>query len=208
MDHTTATDEAVTGTTLCLVRHGETDWNVQRRYQGWADIPLNELGLVQAGLVAAAMADRHWDVIVSSPLSRAYVTAEAIARSVGIDTIATDDELREHGFGLGEGLTLAERQSKWPGDSWPELEPMDVFRARVLAAMDRIVETHEGKRVVVVCHGGVIGVVLAANTDGEIGTGITVIPNTSLTTVIKNADGWKVIDFAIADHLETPVAGS
>jgi len=205
-DDTTAAPATATGTTLCLVRHGETDWNVARRYQGWTDIPLNATGLAQTGLVAEAMASQHWDAIVSSPLSRALVTAEAIATRVGIATVTTDDDLRERGYGVGEGLTLAEREAQWPGTDWPGLESIDDLRDRVLAALDRIVETYRGERVVVVCHGGVINVVLAEITNGVIGTGVTIIPNTSLTTVVRTPERWEVVDFAVADHLELPAA--
>ena len=83
----------MTVTTICLVRHGETDWNLHRRYQGWEDIPLNETGRGQAQVVALAIAGEEWDAIVASPLSRAYATAQAIAtasRTLDANAIATD----------------------------------------------------------------------------------------------------------------------
>ena len=201
-DPETAVDEAVTGTTLCLVRHGETDWNVALRYQGNTDIPLNATGLHQADLVADVVAAEPWDAIVSSPLSRAYSTAEAIARATGLSPIHTDPDLQERAYGAAEGMTHAERESHWSGDDWPGKEDPDAFQERAMAALARIVERFPGQRVIVTSHGGVINAVLHDISGGEIGTGITKIPNTSLTTVVKTTDEWRVIRFAIADHLE------
>lgn len=193
----------MTGTTLCLVRHGETDWNVALRYQGTTDIPLNETGLRQADLVAAVVAEEDWDAIVSSPLSRAYRTAEAIARATGLSPIHTDQGLQERGYGEAEGMTLEERQAHWDGDTWPGKEDADVFRERAMAALTRIVEAFPGQRVIVTSHGGFINAALFEISGGEIGTGITRIPNTSITTIRKTPDEWQVVDFAIADHLES-----
>jgi uncharacterized phosphatase len=189
-------------TTLCLVRHGETDWNRARRYQGWSDIPLNATGLAQAELVAEVLGDEHWDAIVSSPLSRAMQTADAISRTTGISKIIEDADLRERGYGEAEGLTLEEREAKWAGQEWPGLEALEVMGARAMDALDRIVAALPGKRVIVVCHGGLINAVLARISNGEIGTGITLIQNTARTTIIRDNRGWTVTEVAVADHLD------
>jgi len=195
-------DSPTSSTTICLVRHGETDWNYTRRYQGWADIPLNALGLEQAQLVARVIGDEEWDAIVSSPLARAKRTAEAIAAVLGIDEIEEDADLRERGYGEAEGMTLEEREARWAGPDWPGLEPWDAMADRAMAALERIVVRHAGKRVLVVCHGGLINAVLTRTSNGEHGTGITVILNTARTTLVHDGERWKVETVTDASHLE------
>lgn len=189
-------------TTVCLVRHGETDWNYTRRYQGWADIPLNALGFEQAEVVARAIAGEEWDAIVSSPLARAKATAEAIARALGIHQIEEDGDLRERGYGEAEGLTLEEREARWPGAEWPGLESWETMAARAMVALDRIVHRHAGERVLVVCHGGLINAVLTAVSGGEHGSGITIILNTARTTLLHDGAGWTLKTVTDASHLE------
>ncbi len=204
------TESPTSSTTICLVRHGETDWNFTRRYQGWSDIPLNDLGLEQADTVARAIAGEQWDAIVSSPLARARKTAEATATALGIERIEKDADLRERGYGEAEGLTLQEREAKWAGTEWPGLESWDVMADRAMSALDRIVERYAGKRVLVVCHGGLINAVLTRVSGGEHGTGITIILNTARTTLVHDGEGWTVETVTDASHLptQTPAAVS
>lgn len=189
-------------TTICLVRHGETDWNATRRYQGWSDIPLNALGVEQAGIVARTIAGEEWDAIVSSPLARARKTAEAIAAALGIEQIEEDADLRERGYGEAEGLTLEERELRWAGTEWPGLEPWDAMADRAIAALDRIAVRLAGQRVLVICHGGLINAVLTRVSDGEHGSGITIILNTTRTTIIHDGESWSVETVTDASHLE------
>lgn len=194
-------------TTICLVRHGETDWNLNRLYQGWTDIPLNETGLEQAQVVATAVAAETWDTIVSSPLGRAMQTAQAIVdHSLALTVIDTDIDLRERGYGDAEGITLEDRLKQWPDLDWPGLEAYDVMADRAMAALDRIAVRHAGQRVLVVCHGGVINAVLARVSEGEFGTGKTVILNTA-RTVLSNTNGvWSIETVTDASHLDLAAA--
>lgn len=195
----------IPATTICLVRHGETDWNYTRRYQGWSDIPLNDLGVEQAETVARALAGEHWDAIVSSPLGRAMRTAEAIAAALGIDDIETDPDLRERSYGEAEGLTAEEREATWTGPEWPGLEAWDAVAERAMAALGRIVDRHRGQRVLVVCHGGLINAVLTTVSNGEHGTGITIILNTARTTLTHDGADWTVDTVTDASHLDVAV---
>jgi probable phosphoglycerate mutase len=88
--------------TIHLVRHGETDWNVERRLQGWTDIPLNATGIRQARAAALALAGRPIGAVISSDLSRARETAELIAAEAGV-AVVTDPALRERNYGVAEG---------------------------------------------------------------------------------------------------------
>lgn len=191
-------------TTICLVRHGETDWNLQHRYQGRADVPLNPTGREQARRVADAIGDDGWDAIASSPLSRSMETARAIADVAGIDRhdIEQDPDLVERAYGEAEGLTLAEREVRFPDGNWPGLEEWDDVAKRAMLALEHIVVRHPGKRVLLICHGGVINAILAVITKGEMGTGITVIINTARTVLVKQGDAWEVESVNVTDHLE------
>ena len=138
-------------TTLLLVRHGETDWNAQRRWQGHADVPLNDRGREQARELADSLAGEGIDAIYASDLSRASDTAEAVGGRLGIDVVF-DPGLREIDVGPIEGLTADEAAAYegWQG------EPKESHSERVLAAVRRIAERHPDGRVLVVTHGGSI----------------------------------------------------
>jgi broad specificity phosphatase PhoE len=136
-------------TTLLLVRHGETDWNAERRWQGHADVPLNERGRTQAHALAEQLSDAAIDAIYSSDLSRARDTAEIVGAQIGI-AVLVDGDLREIDVGPIEGLT-AEEASAF--DGW-QGEPKDAHAERVLEALRRIAERHPDERVLVVTHGG------------------------------------------------------
>lgn len=199
----------MTVTTVCLVRHGETEWNFTRRYQGWEDIPLNETGQGQARVVAMAIAGEEWDAIVASPLSRAFQTATAIAEAspfLDPSAITTDLDLRERGYGAAEGLTAEERMARWPGNDWPNLEDYDVMADRAMTALARVTERHAGRRVLVVCHGGLMNAVLARISNGEVGTGKTVILNTARTFLTHTSGAWSIDVVTDASHLELVAA--
>lgn len=149
-------------TTTLLLRHGQTALSVERRFAGRGDIPLTDLGLQQAAAAAAAIADRgRVDLVLSSPLRRAWQTALAVAERTGAP-LATDDDLSETDFGSWEGMTFAEVMARWPDEmaAWmaaadaapPGGESFASVAERVGAALDRLLTAHQGKTVVVVSH--------------------------------------------------------
>ena len=155
---------------LLLVRHGQTDHNVERRLQGGIDIPMNEVGRRQARTVAASLAHLT-DVagVYSSPLSRAIDTAHAIASPHGID-VNPDPRLIERSFGQWEGLTRDEVQEGWPAEyaQWEGGHPIrgagvesrhDVA-TRLDAALQGIVHQHDGGTAIVVSHGAAITIAI------------------------------------------------
>lgn len=147
-------------TTIVLVRHGETDWNRERRWQGHADRPLNETGRAQARELAEALADEPFDAVYSSDLLRAHETARIVAERKGLDVTAVPD-LRETRFGSWEGLTDDDVAHRFPGLGRPEdAESREEMATRVLEAIRRIAETHPDQRVLVVTHGGPVRAVL------------------------------------------------
>ena len=155
-------------TTFLLVRHGETDWNRDGRWQGHTDTQLNDAGREQARRVAAEL--DGVDVIYSSDLARARETAEIIAAALG-RSVHTDERLRERSFGAWEGLNASEIEEGFAEDlaSWrlgdgpgaDDAEPFDAFGRRVQSFVDDIVERHPGETVLVVAHGGTMRVIHA-----------------------------------------------
>ncbi|MBX9717325.1 MAG: histidine phosphatase family protein, partial [Microbacteriaceae bacterium] len=101
-------------TVFALVRHGETDWNRERRIQGSTDIPLNDTGREQARATGALLSSRRWTALVASPLSRAAETAKIIGEHVGLGDPELEQRLAERDYGEAEGLTGPEIDAKFP----------------------------------------------------------------------------------------------
>jgi 2,3-bisphosphoglycerate-dependent phosphoglycerate mutase len=151
-------------TELLIVRHGETDWNAELRFQGHADPPLNETGRAQARELAAELAGTVADAIYSSDLVRARETAEILSERLEVP-VTTLSELREIDVGSWQGLTRDEIETAFPGayrswrtgeTGWTGGETYDQLRARILPALERIADAHPGGSVIVVGHGGTI----------------------------------------------------
>ena len=140
-------------TTILLARHGETDWNREGRWQGWADPPLNETGREQARQLAEQLRATPFDAVYSSDLRRAHETAVIVAEPHGVP-VAADPGLREIDVGSWSGLTRAEIDERFPGTDRPDGETRDAHFARVLHAVERIARAHSGERILVVSHGG------------------------------------------------------
>lgn len=149
-------------TELFLVRHGETEWNRQRRIQGRTDIPLNATGRAQALNTASLLAAQHWDAIVTSPLMRAHETAEIIANTLKLK-LEVMDALTERDYGEAEGLTGAQLDARLPSpDPAPDRESREHVTHRVQAALITLSEQRPGQRILAVTHGGVIRSLLLA----------------------------------------------
>ena len=143
---------------LLLLRHAQSTWNAEGRWQGHADPPLSAEGKQTAK--AAAPQYSHISRVVSSPLVRATETAEIIAESSGTSHVATNPGLTERDLGEWTGLTRSEVDERWPGylsgHKWPEsAETTEAFRKRVLEAIHSIAGEFE-EDVLVVAHAGVI----------------------------------------------------
>lgn len=157
-------------TDLILIRHGETAWNRELRFQGHADVPLNDIGHEQArrlGLrLASETAVQH---ILSSDLMRAQQTAAPGAQQLSLPVV-TSAALREQFFGVAEGMRSDEIQSQHPRawEEWlefredhamPEGETPREFHTRIIAALGNIAAAHKGQYLIVVTHGGVLDMV-------------------------------------------------
>lgn len=155
---------------LCVVRHGETDWNVQGILQGWTDVPINDLGRQQARELAAASEPLGFVAVWSSPLARARETANIVAEALGLPPPSCHDGLKERNFGAIQGVPKAELADlnplllqqilrRNPAAHFEGGESMDEFADRVLGAVRDIGERHRGQRVLVVVHGWVMDVI-------------------------------------------------
>lgn len=158
---------------IYLLRHGETDWNQEGRLQGHTDIPLNQNGRIQINYAAEVLTNLHVgiDLIISSPLSRAYESAGIVAERLSYekDNIIIEPLLIERCFGVGEGLTIVERQEKYPNDIYPEMESYEDLIERAHSVFDKIVRSYkDSENVLVVAHGAILYAMLTAITDGKI----------------------------------------
>ncbi|SFZ78922.1 histidine phosphatase family protein [Chitinimonas taiwanensis] len=157
-------------TQLWLIRHGETAWNAERRFQGHTDVPLNATGVQQAKKVAEKLIRQHgqqsFSAVYSSDLSRARHTAEPTALAIKLP-IRLDARLRERHYGVLSTLTPEEMaaehpeafrhwQQRDPAYVLPEGESLNQFNQRVLDALASIAREHPGQAVIVVAHGGVL----------------------------------------------------
>nr|WP_201469711.1 histidine phosphatase family protein [Microbacterium hydrocarbonoxydans] len=151
-------------TLLTLVRHGQTDWNLDRRIQGSTDIPLNETGRADARTAASNLVGTTHHAIYTSPLLRARETAEIISAELGLGAPVLVPGIREREFGAGEGMLVSEYMETYGGwhSEVPGAETLGDVAARALHALDAIARdsrrrsTPFAESVVVVAHGGVI----------------------------------------------------
>ncbi len=158
-------------TTIVLVRHGETDWNRGRRFQGHADIPLNAAGLAQVRDLAEQLVGERFSAAYTSPLRRASESAELLAGRLGIE-VRPCDALKEVDVGSWSGLTVPEVEIRFPDGyarwvdwrcaGWEDGETYDELAQRVVRALLEIARRHAGKQVLAVTHGGPIRSAAAA----------------------------------------------
>lgn len=189
-------------TQIVLIRHGITDWNIERRAQGQKDIPLNNTGREQAQALANRLRNEQWDMIYSSDLSRAKETADIIARELNLE-VHTDTRLREINMGETEGTTFEERIDKW-GDQWKELalgvEENESVTQRASSFLTETAKKFENKKILVVTHGFLI-----RHTMKKLVPSINIaspIYNTSVTT-LTYADSNFTCDLVnSAEHLD------
>ncbi len=157
-------------TAILLVRHGETDWNRESRFQGHADPPLNERGREQARVLADGLAGESIASVYTSPLRRAFETAQVIAARLGSD-LRVLEGLREIDVGSWTGLTRTDIERRFPeafarwltldGHGWDDGETYEQLTSRVVSAVREIAAANPGRQVVVVTHGGAIRSLIA-----------------------------------------------
>ncbi|WP_237233102.1 histidine phosphatase family protein [Rothia nasisuis] len=157
---------------IMLIRHGQTDWNKNHLMQGSSDIPLNETGRAQAHQTADSLKARglEFDVIVSSPLSRAKETADIIGAAFGLTVGATYEGLIERGYGEAEGLDISAEARKEPDAFYSGVESERSVYVRGIRVLRQIARDYPGQRVIAVSHGSLIRRTLSATHGREFGT--------------------------------------
>jgi probable phosphoglycerate mutase len=205
----------MTVTRICIVRHGETPWNAERRLQGHLEIPLNELGKKQAQATARSLAHYTFDHGYSSDLLRAKQTASTIAEQLGL-RFDYSAHLRERHYGQFQGLTYQQAEQQFPeayarfanrdpGFAFAEGgESLTQFAQRIQQSFTTLTEQHPGATLLVVTHGGVLDIVnrlcrqLALSAPRDF-----VIPNAALNWVEHHNDEWRILRWAEQHHLPT-----
>lgn len=151
---------------IYLIRHGQTDWNIEHRFQGREDIELNETGRRQAKETGLALEKDNFSAIISSPLKRAKETAEIIAQHLGIDDVIVDEGIIERDLGLLSGLSPSEREAIKASGVDTLLEDIDGVKKRMLATIQKYAKFYAPKNIIVVSHGGSIFSVIKALHEG------------------------------------------
>jgi probable phosphoglycerate mutase len=199
-------------TELILIRHGETDWNRELRFQGHIDVPLNEVGHEQARRLGERLAHEKIDQFYASDLIRTRQTAEPTQRSLSRAPVL-DVAWREQSFGQVEGLRVDDIKTQHP-DAWaqwtqflpdyamPGGESTRSFHARIMGAVQQLVAQHAGQTLLVVTHGGVLDMIYrTARTLGLDGPRQSQIPNAGVNRVRVTDGGIEIIDWADTRHL-------
>ncbi len=200
-------------TYLLAIRHGETEWNSEGRFQGHLNSALNPEGLTQAGALGARLARNSFDLLISSDLGRALQTASAIAMRTGHE-IMVEPRLRERNMGIFQGLTPAEVQSRYPDEyirfksndpeyAIPGGESMRQLFERCVACFADLAERHAGMTLAAVTHGGVLAMLyrhatampLAAPRDFP-------LHNTGVNRFRRRMDAWELQHWGDIAHLE------
>lgn len=198
---------------MILVRHGQTQWNLEERSQGHGDSPLTEEGLRQADLAGHRLAGMSIDVLYTSDLGRAVNTAKTISTHIGLDA-RIDPRLREQSFGIFEGMTLAERQRRYPEvlATWSTKDPDyrlpkgESLRERyeiVVGCLEEIATKHPGKRVAVVTHGGNLNAAFCHCMGMPLNAARPfVLKNASLNIFRVGNGRWKLVTWGDVSHLD------
>lgn len=192
---------------IIIVRHGETDYNKERRMQGWLDIPLNDVGIAQAIASSTKLVGVKIDAIYSSDLVRAHETAKHISSVAKIDIVATP-ALRERDMGIFSGWRWESEPDPEKEKLWVEFESardnedihwnkhrgesMHQMTTRVKDFMDQIHKSHQDQTVVIVSHGGTINRLLEIYNFKSSKEGFRDIKNASLLVMYKETIGYRL----------------
>jgi 2,3-bisphosphoglycerate-dependent phosphoglycerate mutase len=193
-----------------LIRHGQTAWNVDGRWQGFEPVPLNDVGLAQARTLAGYLR-APISAIYSSDLPRAVQTAEALGQTRNLNPII-DIRLREFNLGIFQGHTNDEINVRFPEESTafhadymgyliPGGESRFQLQARAFEAWVDITANALGPEIAVVSHGGTIKMLLLKLFAEQTDLRQAHIENTSVTTIERDGDGWRLVEVAHAAHL-------
>lgn len=187
-------------TEVCLVRHGETDWNKAGKLQGRTDIPLNEAGKLQAQACGKLLQQQAWDVMITSPLSRAKETAEIINNYLDLP-LKIMPEFIERGFGDAEGYTKIERAKQYPDKDFPRGETDDSLNRRLVQGLKEINAKYPNQKILLVTHGAAIHQILDLYDTDNKHTRNSKLANGGLSNIYFYETNWHIKDTNQITHL-------
>lgn len=181
---------------IYLIRHGQTDWNLQKRLQGREDIPLNPKGEMQAKAVGLVFQNHVIDAIITSPLQRARITGEIIGKEIGVDNIITEEGLIEKDFGEASGLTYAQKREKYRELRCNGEETPNEVQERMLHAVKKYSKMY--KNIIMVSHGASIKAAILAISNGIYGTGKEILKNCCINEIVEIEDQFKLTSYNLS----------
>lgn len=175
---------------IYLIRHGETDWNLQGKLQGREDIPLNNNGILQAKLCGRALKNSGIKIksIITSPLLRAKETAQILGSTLAIERILVEEALIERDFGDLSGLVYDKKKHYDTFGTEEGIEPFEELCSRLINCLKSYTEDEYGDDIIMVSHGAAINAVIAYLTEGKMGSGKTRLKNTSINKITYKND--------------------
>lgn len=199
-------------TRICIIRHGETDWNRERRIQGQIDIPLNETGRAQALAMAFNAAHHSFSAIYSSDLKRTMETAHALAERDGHQVIALE-KLRERHYGIFQNVVKDDAEAQYPEAyalynardlhyNFENGESLEAFAQRTLDIFLWLAHHHQNQLIAVVCHAGLLDIMYRVATDRPYETARDFhIPNCALNWFHYDGQRWHLEAWDDHHHL-------
>lgn len=175
-----------------LIRHGQTDWNLEMRTQGWTDVPLNEKGIEEAKDCSHQIIKEKWDLIVTSPLKRALMTTQIINESMQLPIIEME-QFKERHYGDVEGMLRQERKEKYPNNEYPNSETRSELTERAMSGLNHLLFKYPNNNILIVTHGGTINAILSHISKGKYGFDKTKINNLSFTDLKYESGQWHIL---------------
>ena len=178
---------------ICLMRHGETDWNSIGKFQGREDIPLNKTGAEQIQRTAGYLKKFEWGEIITSPLSRAKMSAEIIRKEIGLSEIHEETDFIERDFGKISGMMVADIKINYHDEDHEGIEGLEHLQDRTINALMKCIKTFNGKNIIIITHGAAINSILAKLSGNKIKMGKAIPGNGEITLLEKQGDAINIV---------------
>ena len=178
---------------ICLIRHGETDWNSLGKFQGREDIPLNRAGIEQIQKAANYLRKSEWNEIISSPLLRAKMSAEIICKEIGLRNIHEEIDFIERDLGKVSGMTKEEAEINFPNGNYEGMEPLEKLQERTTNALLKWTKELNEKNIIIMTHGVAINSILTRLSGNKIEMGKAIPKNACMSLLEKQGDTITIV---------------
>jgi len=178
---------------ICLIRHGETDWNSLGKFQGREDIPLNKTGIEQVQKTVNYLKKSNWDEIISSPLARAKMSAEIIRKELRLKKIHEEIDFMERDLGKISGMTMEEAKRNFPDGNYEGIEPLEKLQDRLINALTKWTNEFNEKNIIIMTHGATINAILTILSGNKIEMGKAIPKNAYMTLLEKQGDTINIV---------------